>query len=441
MTCFFFLALRNQISEYNAWNDIYITRIWMWFANTIKSFVSKTLWLQQKSFSSNMRNITSYLQNGATLDINTYYQLYEFNWDIRQAIQKIANWVARNGIYLQDNKRQTIENNILTDDVFDLFKAPTFLKWKKDLYRNYFLSWELYVLPVKNESWLTIWFDILDSRLVRKTVDPYGIITSFTVSNQSITKTFQPNEIAFFKREDSVNSQVDWMWILNWCIYDALSDFESMKTNYSFYQNSAIPSAMLLLDEWLSPEEMQNAKDQFEAQFRWSNNQHKTLIAWWVKEIKTISLTPRDMEFINQRHLTTEKISAVFGVPKTILWYTENVNYSNGSNQRKEFIEWTLRPLEADFEHIVNRLLEMFRPDLFKKIRIKADGEQLEESQERQEWLRKDVQSWIITINEARIERWLEKLNDENADKLLVSKNMILLEDVALDPILYSDET
>lgn len=388
-----------------------------------------------------MRSIASFLKNDATLDMNTYYQLYEFNWDIRQAIQKIANWVARNWIYLQDNKRQTIENNILTDDVFDLFKAPTFLKWKKDLYRNYFLSWELYVLPVKNESWLTIWFDILDSRLVRKTVDPYGIITSFTVSNQSITKTFQPNEIAFFKREDSVNSSVDWMWVLNGCIYDALSDLESMKTNYSFYQNSAIPSAMLLLDEWLSPEEMQNAKDQFEAQFKWSNNQHKTLIAGWVKDLKTISLTPRDMEFINQRHLTTEKISAVFGVPKTILWYTESVNYSNWSNQRKEFIEWTLRPLEADLEHIMNRLIEMFRPDLRKKIRIKADGEQLEESQERQDWLRKDVQSWIITINEARIERWLEALNDENANKLLVSKNMILLEDVALDPVLSLDES
>jgi hypothetical protein len=41
-----------------------------------------------------------------------------------------------------------------------------------------------------------------------------------------------------------------------------------MKTNYSFYQNSAIPSAMLLLDDNLSNEEMQNAKDQFEAQFK-----------------------------------------------------------------------------------------------------------------------------------------------------------------------------
>ena len=388
-----------------------------------------------------MRSIASFLKNDATLDMNTYYQLYEFNWDIRQAIQKISNWVARNWIYLQNNQRQTIENNIITDEVFDLFKAPTFLKWKKDLYRNYLLSGELYIAPIKNESWTTIWFDIFDSRIVSKTVDPYWVIQKFTVSSQWYTKSYKPEELAFFKREDSVNSSVDWMWVLNWCIYDALSDLESMKTNYSFYQNSAIPSAMLLLDEWLSPEEMQNAKDQFEAQFKWSNNQHKTLIAGWVKDLKTISLTPRDMEFINQRHLTTEKISAVFGVPKTILWYTESVNYSNWSNQRKEFIEWTLRPLEADLEHIMNRLIEMFRPDLRKKIRIKADGEQLEESQERQDWLRKDVQSWIITINEARIERWLEALNDENANKLLVSKNMILLEDVALDPILYSDET
>jgi hypothetical protein len=32
-------------------------------------------------------------------------------------------------------------------------------------------------------------------------------------------------------------------------------------------------------------------------------------------------------------------------------------------------------------------------------------------------------------------------LNDENANKLLVSKNMILLEDVALDPVLSLDES
>lgn len=414
----------------------------MWFAQTIKSIVAKTLWIQSKSFSNwNLQSLASLLKNNYSIDINTYYMLYQYNGDVRQAVQKIANGVSRNGIYLEDNQRRIIDNNALTDDVFDLFKAPTFLKWKKDLYRNYMLSGELYVLPVYNDSWIVIWFDIVDSRLVSKTVNAYWVIEKFTVSSQWFTKQYTPNEIAFFKREDSVNSQVDWMWVLNGCVYDALSDLEAMKTNYSFYQNSAIPSAMLLLDDNLSNEEMQNAKDQFEAQFKGSTNQHKTMIAWWVKDIKTISLTARDMEFINQRHLTTEKISAVFGVPKWILWYVENLAYNNWANQRKEFIEWTLRPLEADFEHILNRLLEMFRPDLFNKLRIRCDWEQLEETQERMEWLRKDVASWIMTINEARVERWFEPLNDENADKLLVSRNVVLLEDIALDPVLSLDET
>jgi len=421
--------------------NLYHKHAWMWFAEKIKSIVAKTFWIQTKAYWSNLQSLASLLKNDYSIDLNTYYELYEYNWDIRQAIQKIANWVARNGIYLQDNQRQTIDNELLTDEVFDLFKAPTFLKRKKDLYRNYMLSWELYVAPIENEAWTTIWYNIFDSRIVSKTVDQYWVIQYFTVSSQWQTKKYMPNQLAYFKREDSIHNSVDWMWVLNGCIYDAMSDLEAMKTNYSFYQNSAIPSAMLLLDDNLTDDEMQNAKDQFEAQFKWSNNQHKTLVAWWVKEIKTISLTPRDMEFINQRHLTTEKISAVFGVPKTILWYTETVNYSNWDNQRKEFIEWTLRPLESDFEHILNKLLEMFRPDLFAKIWIKVDWEQLEESQERQEWLRKDVASGIMTINEARVERWLEKLDDENADKLLVSRNVVLLEDIALDPVLYSDET
>jgi hypothetical protein len=41
---------------------------------------------------------------------------------------------------LKDNQKKTVEDEILTEEVFDLFKAPTFLKFKVDLYRNYFIS-------------------------------------------------------------------------------------------------------------------------------------------------------------------------------------------------------------------------------------------------------------------------------------------------------------
>ena len=408
------------------------------------------MWLLDRLFkrkayyqsNSNSQSLTSLLKNDAVLDLNTYYNLYRFNGDIRQSVKKIANWVARNWLYIQDNSRKTIENNLITDEVYSLFQTPTFLKFKTDLYRNYFLSGELYIAPIYNIQKQVIWFDVLDSRAVTKYVNEYWVIQYFQVtSNNWIIERYQPEQLAYFKFEDDTQNSVNWMWILNWIVYDALSDLEAMRTNYYFYQNSAIPSAILVLEDWMSVEEMQNAKDMFMQQFQWTKNQHKTLVAWWVKDIKTIALSPRDMEFINQRHMTTEKVSACFWVPKSILWYVDNVNYSNWDNQRKEFIEWTLRPLETDFEHILNKLLEMFRPDLFDKIRIKADWEQVDETQERMDWLRKDVASGILTINEARVERWFEALPDENANKPLVSRNVVLLEDIALDPVLYADET
>lgn len=410
----------------------------MWLFDKIQKTINGVF--KKKSYYNNTQSLSSLLNKNNVLSMQTYYDLYRYNGDIRQAIKKIANWVARNGIYLEDNNRKTIENNVITDEVFSLFQTPTFLKFKTDLYRNYFLSGELYVLPITNIADKCIWFEVIDSRSVSKTVDQYGVIKSFEVVSGWQRKRYEPDQLAYFKYEDDTNSSVDWMWVLNWVVYDALSDLSAQKTNYYFYENSAIPSAILVLEEWMSVEEMQNAKDMFMAQFKGTANQHKTLVAWWVKDIKTIALSPRDMEFINQRHLTTEKISACFGVPKSILGYVDNVNYSNWDNQRKEFIEWTIRPLETDFEHICNKLLEMFRPDLFEKLRVVCDWEQLEESQEWMEWLRKDVASGIMTINEARVERWFEALQDENADKPLVSRNVVLLEDIALDAVLPTNE-
>lgn len=164
------------------------------------------------------------------------------------------------------------------------------------------------------------------------------------------------------------------------------------------------------------------------------------MVAGNVKDFKILALSNRDMEFIEQRKLTTEKVCTIFGVPKSILGYTDTVNYSNGREQRKEFLEGTIRPYENDFEHIINTLLFMFRPDLYQKYYVKCDGEQLEDTEELHNSQRQDIMSGVLTINEVRVDRGLEPLDEENADKLLISRNVELLEDVALDAVLPANE-
>ena len=379
--------------------------------------------------------------NDVVFNKSTFYELYAKNSDIRECVRKIAWAVARNGIYLLDNDKQIVEDNVITEEVLDLFKTPTFEKFKVNLWRNYLVSWELYIKPIQNLMWETMRFDILDSRAVTKILRD-GVITWYRVASNNWIKTqvFDVDQIAYFKFEDDISYSINGMWVLTSIMYDVVTDLEASKSNYSFYKNSARPDMMLLLDGNLTAEEQQIAKDQFEAQFKWSANAHKVMVWWWIADIKQISLTSKDMETIAHRELSTDKICSAFGVPKALLWYIKDTNYSNGQNVKEEFLEWTVKPHERDFDAILNKCLEMFRPDLFEKYWIKSDSEQLKETQEWLNGQRADVQAWILTINEARIDRWLEPRDDENADKLMTSRNQVLLEDIALDAVLPWDE-
>lgn len=399
-------------------------------ADTSKKNLNSNYWL----------NLTPLFNNDVVLSIQTYYDLYAKNGDIRECVKKISWSVARNGLYLLDNQKQIVPDNVVTSEVQNLFKEPTFPKFKVNFWRNYLISWEVYIEPIRNLMWEVIRFHVIDSRSVTKVVE-WWVIRAFNVIQEDWTsKQFKADELWFFKFEDDINYSLNWMWVLTSVVYDAVLDLEAVKSNYSFYKNSARPDMMLLLDGNLTDEEQQNAKDMFEAQFKWSNNAHKVIVGGWITDVKQLSLTAKDTEQIAQRELSTDKICSAFGVPKALLWYVKETNYSNGENVKEEYIEWTIKPHTEDFDDILNKLLQLFRPDLFEKYWIKSDSEQLKETQERYNGQRADVQTWILTINEARIDRWLEPLNDENADKPLVSRNAVLLEDVALDAVLPWDE-
>lgn len=133
--------------------------------------------------------LSSLFDSWLVISSNTFYDLYKSNWDIRQAIRKISNSVSRNWIYLVDNKKKALDNEDLNEEILSYFKSPTFLKWKTELFKNYLLSWELYILPSKNLKWETAGFQIIDSRAVSKQTDGKGkVLASFLANGTIIVK-------------------------------------------------------------------------------------------------------------------------------------------------------------------------------------------------------------------------------------------------------------
>jgi hypothetical protein len=248
---------------------------------------------------------------------------------------------------------------------------------------------------------------------------------------------YSRDEVAFFQLEEDPNNTYNGLSILEWIIWEALSDQEASKRNFYFFKNNWVPNAVFMIDDsWeYSEDEIKIVSDKIKADLTGSENAHKFIISNWIKDVKTIALTNKDIEFINLRKLTTEKVCATFGVPKNILWYVDDVNFSNWVTMSENYVEYTIAPNAKFLEYIINSFYNKFiDKTLFSKwITIKLDSESVNKREFIEKWQREDIKLWIITINEIRKERWLEEYKLDEANKPLIPQWFNLLEDITVE--------
>lgn len=130
-----------------------------------------------------------------------------------------------------------------------------------------------------------------------------------------------------------------------------------------FFENGMMPDGLIVLDDTFDSDEQLIAKQKLEADFQGSANSHKMIITNAVKDIKPLSVSSKDIDFINQRKLTIEKVCSVFQVPRSILGYSEGVIKSNGETNYSSYIQGTIRPYEAHLEFILNTIYAKFVSD------------------------------------------------------------------------------
>ncbi|MFV9838433.1 MAG: phage portal protein [Aaplasma endosymbiont of Hyalomma asiaticum] len=176
--------------------------------------------------------------------------------------------------------------------------------------------------------------------------------------------------------------------------------------NQAMLQNGARPSGALVVNNKdgrsnsLSHEQYQRLKSQIENFYSGYTNSGRPILLEGGLEWREMSLSPKDMDFIESKNISSREIALAFGVPPQLIGIPGDNTYSNLSEARLALWEQTVIPhLESIISHLNSWLVPRFNNNLF----LSYDKESISVLTEKRQRLWQYVQNaTFMTINEKR---------------------------------------
>lgn len=141
--------------------------------------------------------------------------------------------------------------------------------------------------------------------------------------------------------------------------------------NQALLQNGARPTGALMVKAaegqpgYLNETQFTRLRQQLDEQFTGAANAGRPLLLEGGLEWKEMSLSPRDMDFIQVKHSSARDVALAFGVPPQLLGIPGDNTYANLQEARLALWEQTILPLlEVVTDALNNWLVPMFDDSL-----------------------------------------------------------------------------
>lgn len=116
--------------------------------------------------------------------------------------------------------------------------------------------------------------------------------------------------------------------------------------NSQFFENGAVPGGILHTDKQLSKTTFERTKEQVNQQYGVKQgNAHKLMVLEQGLKWASTGISQRDMEFIGLHRLNAEEILQLYGMKKSIISITGDLNFATATVERKEWWQGTCMPL------------------------------------------------------------------------------------------------
>ncbi len=371
------------------------------------------------------------------------WQVYRLNADVYSCIRELKQSTGAGGYQIMDKRDIEVEAPQAERSFIEQFfkNSGGLGKIKNNIVRDCSISGNAYFEVVKNALGQPYSLKRLDPRTMYIIADKHGTVIRYVQrvwGNEAIDFTI--DEVVHFVLDDDPDNELLGMSPLETALWEARTDIASAESNYYFFENDAVPSNVYILEGSLSAQAQKDAFEQIKAQFSGAKNRHKAGVLAGVREIKTISMSQHDMEFVVGRRFNTEKVCSVYGVPKYMLGYTDGVNYANGLNMRADFYSGTIVPLE-------NFIASVFNEKVFKLIKAENSvlvygpqnyGEELEANR----FYLDELRAGVLTLRQYKTKTG-QDVSEEDEQEMMIDKHILhngasalLLEDVGVEPII-----
>ncbi len=215
---------------------------------------------------------------------------------------------------------------------------------------------------------------------------------------------------------------------------------EASAWNKSLLQNSGSPSGALTYtpknneSATLSQQQFERLKSEIAEKFSGTRNAGRPLLLDGGLTWTQMGLSPKEMDWIEGKHVSAREIALAFGVPPYLLGIPGDSTYNNYKEARQGLYEDTILPLlDSLIDHLNMTLVPMFGEGLT----LSYDEDQIPAlaPKRAEKWTAVQAATWLTT-DEKREATGYEPIGSAEAEQVLIASSMVPLEGImdAPDP-------
>lgn len=240
--------------------------------------------------------------------------------------------------------------------------------------------------------------------------DRKAYIKGYLYNVEGIEYPWTPDEVIHFRYANPLNEY--WgLSPLSAARYSAELGIDAVKFNRNFFTNASTAASALVSKVALSKEQADDLTRRWDAAFTGISKAHKTAVLSPDLDIKNISISQRDAEWMNAMKWSLSDVARVYGVPEPLIG-EEKAVYKNIKEAEAALWHETLIPELIWIEEILNTELVPFFGD--SSLFVEFDLSMIEAIQEDVaaivERYAKLLDRGVMTINEVRRK---ERLGDD----------------------------